>query len=136
MILSYLLAAFILMPIVEIVVLMRVHDAVGFVNTVALVVFTGIAGAILARQQGFMILMQIRRDMDQGRMPAPRLIDGVMVLVAGVLLVTPGLITDIAGFLLLMPPVRAALKVYLRGRIEDAIRRGNATVVWDVTDEQ
>jgi UPF0716 protein FxsA len=123
------------MPIVEIVVLMRVHDVVGFGNTVALVVFTGVAGAILARQQGFMILMQIRRDMDQGRMPAPRLIDGVMVLVAGVLLVTPGLITDIVGFLLLMPPVRAALKLYIRRRIEDAIRRGNATVVWDVTDE-
>lgn len=130
MILTYLLIAFICMPIVELAVLMRVHDHIGFANTIALVIVTGVAGAFLARQQGFMVLMQIRRDMAEGRMPAPRLMDGVMILVAGVLLVTPGLVTDVVGFLLLMPPVRSGIRAWLRRKLEDSIRRGNTTITW------
>lgn len=130
MILTYLLAAFIVMPVVELAVLMRVHGHIGLANTIALVIVTGVIGAIMARAQGFMVLMQIRRDMDAGRMPAPRLMDGVMILVAGVLMITPGLITDGAGFLLLMPPVRAAIRGWLRKKVEESIKSGNTTIRW------
>jgi len=130
MIFSYLLAAFIVMPIVELAVLIRVHSHIGLANTIAVVIVTGFAGAIMARAQGFMVLMQIRKDMAEGRMPAPRLMDGVMILIAGVLLITPGLITDGAGFLLLMPPIRAAIRGWLRRKVEASIRNGNTTVHW------
>ena len=130
MIFSYLLAAFIVMPVVEIAVLIRVHNHIGLANTIALVIITGVAGAIMARAQGFMVLMQLRRDMAEGTMPAPRLMDGVMILIAGVLMITPGLITDSAGFLLLMPPVRAAIRGWLRRKVEESIRSGNTTIKW------
>ena len=63
-------------------------------------------------------------------MPAPRMIDGVMILVAGVLLITPGLITDTVGFLLLIPTVRRVIRGYLRRKIEQKISEGNVTMTW------
>ena len=132
MVFSTLLALFIFMPILEIMVLFRIHDHVGSIYTVALVVVTGFVGAALARQQGFMILRDIQRDLAEGRMPAPRMIDGVMIIVAGVLLITPGLITDTVGFLLLIPPVRHEIRTWIRRRIEHKIRDGNGTTVWRI----
>lgn len=84
MIFTWLLAAFILMPIIELGVLLKVHQVAGLGNTLAIVVITGFVGAILARAQGMIVLAQIRRDLAEGRMPAPRLMDGVMILVAEV----------------------------------------------------
>jgi len=131
MIMTSLLAVFILMPIAEIAVLLRVHDAIGLFDTLMLVILTGFAGAFLARQQGMMVLLQIRKDMAEGRMPAPRLMDGVMILVAGVLLITPGLITDTIGFLLLVPVVRAWIRNWLQRKIESKLRDGSANItVW------
>ncbi len=131
MIMTSLLAVFILMPIAEIAVLLRVHDAIGLFDTLMLVILTGFAGAFLARQQGMMVLFQIRKDMAEGRMPAPRLMDGVMILVAGVLLITPGLITDTIGFLLLVPVVRAWIRNWLQRKIESKLRDGSANItVW------
>lgn len=129
MILTILIAAFIVVPVLELAVLFRVHDAVGTLNTLAIIVGTGVIGAILARLQGLMVVMAIQRDLAEGRMPAPRLIDGMMILVAGVLLVTPGLITDTAGFLLLVPAVRKGLRFWMRSKLERKLREGN-TVVW------
>ena len=78
----------------EVVLLMRIADVMGFSWTVILVVFTGVVGASLARSQGLKVLAEMQRDMQEGRLPAPRLVDGVMILVAGVLLITPGVMTD------------------------------------------
>jgi UPF0716 protein FxsA len=131
MVFSFLLSVFILMPIAEIAVLLRVHDAIGLFDTLMLVIVTGFAGAFLARQQGMMLLFEIRREMAEGRMPAPRLMDGVMILIAGVLLITPGLITDAVGFLLLVPVVRAAIRHWLRRKISSKLRDGSVdTTVW------
>ena len=74
MILSWLIAFFILMPIAELAVLMKVHEAVGLGPTVGIVVLTGFGGVILARWQGLMVVMAIQRDLAEGRMPAPRLV--------------------------------------------------------------
>jgi UPF0716 protein FxsA len=129
-VLPFLLIMFIGMPIAELAVLLKVHEHFGLPNTIALVFLTGVVGALLARAQGLMVLTGIQRDVAQGQMPAPRMMDGVMILVAGVLLITPGLITDTAGFLLLCPPVRAVVRMWLRNKCEEAIRSGNKRVVF------
>jgi len=108
---SYLLVAFIVMPLIELWLLLQVGAHVGWKSTLALVIVTGVTGAWLARAQGAQVMREIQRDMANGVMPAPRLIDGAMILVAGVLLITPGLITDTLGFLLLLPPVRSQIRV-------------------------
>ncbi len=129
MIFTVLLFLFVTMPILEIVVLFKVHHAIGSMETIALVVVTGFIGAALARAQGFMIVRDIQRDLQEGRVPAPRVLDGMMVIIAGVLLITPGLITDTAGFLLLVPVVRAEVRMWLKRRCEKMITEGKV-VTW------
>ena len=130
MILTSLITAFILIPILELAVLLKLHEAAGLGNTLAIVIITGFVGAFLARAQGIMVLAQIRRDLAEGRMPAPRLMDGVMILIAGVLLITPGLITDTAGFLLLIPVVRSTIRAWLRRKLEEKFRDGTANITF------
>jgi UPF0716 protein FxsA len=131
MILTSLLAAFIILPVQELTVLFKVHESMGLGNTLAIVIFTGVAGAFLAKAQGILVMARIRRDLAEGRMPAPQLMDGMMILIAGVLLITPGLITDATGFLLLVPAVRAAIRVWLRQKLEEKLRNGSVeTTMW------
>jgi UPF0716 protein FxsA len=74
--------------------------------TLALVLVTAVIGVILLRQQGFQILERVREDVNAGRTPAPAMADGVLVLVAGILLLTPGFVTDAIGLLLFVPAIR------------------------------
>lgn len=127
LIFSSLLTAFVVMPILELWLLVKLGGHYGVVPTLLLVVATGIAGAWMARTQGLIVLLSIQREMAQGRMPAPQMLDGVMILVAGVMLLTPGLITDSAGFLLLVPPVRAMIRGWLRRKIERKLSEGAMT---------
>ena len=120
----YLIALFIGMPIVELALLIKLHDAAGFVPTVLLVLATGIAGAALVRRQGIAILFKIQQEMANGNLPAPQMIDGVMIVVAGALLITPGIITDLAGFSLLIPFVRGHIRLWLRKKLEEKVRSG------------
>ena len=122
--LHYLIVLFIGLPILELALLIELHGMVGFLPTVLLVFLTGIAGASLVRRQGISILLKIQREMSVGNIPTPQLMEGVMVLIAGALLVTPGLITDIAGFALLIPYVREKIRFWLRKKIEEKIRSG------------
>jgi UPF0716 protein FxsA len=122
--LSYLLALFIGLPIIELALLIQVHGRVGFVPTLLLVLLTGVAGAALVRRQGLAILLQIQREVSAGNIPAPQMMDGVMILVAGALLVTPGLITDTVGFLLLVPYIRTLIRSWLKRRLEERIQSG------------
>jgi UPF0716 protein FxsA len=126
--LQYLIALFIALPIVELALLIKLHGMVGLLPTILLVFLTGVAGASLVRHQGLNILFSIRREMDAGRLPAPQMMDGVMILIAGALLVTPGLITDAAGFSLLVPYVRAQIRLWLRKKMEDKMRSGYVQV--------
>jgi len=119
MIFSILLVLFIVVPIVELGLLLEVGKHLGVIGTVLLVVVTGTVGATLARWQGLHLLGQIHRDLSTGILPAPRLVDGVMILAAGLMLITPGLLTDAVGFLLLIPPLRS----WLKGQIREALRR-------------
>jgi UPF0716 protein FxsA len=131
--LHYLIALFIGLPIVELALLFKVHEYAGLAPTVLLVLFTGIAGAALVRRQGIAILFKIQREMAAGNLPAPQMIDGIMVLMAGALLVTPGLITDTVGFALLIPFVRERIRGWLRKKLEQKVRSGYIQVHVDRT---
>ncbi|TMM41439.1 FxsA family protein [Colwellia ponticola] len=100
---------FIIIPIIEITVIMQVGALLGLWPTVAIVILSAWLGAKYVRQQGLATLQSVQTKMAQGEMPSGEIVTGLMLLVAGVLLVTPGFVTDIFGLLLLIPGVRAAI---------------------------
>ncbi|MBN2233253.1 MAG: FxsA family protein [Deltaproteobacteria bacterium] len=110
--------AFTLIPLAELYVLIETGRLIGTVATILLVIGTGIAGAALARQQGLRTMYQVRSSLDRGVMPAEELVDGLLILVAGAVLLTPGLITDACGLFLLWPPGRRLVKDRLRERMD------------------
>ena len=97
---------FLVVPIVEIAAFILVGQQIGLGLTLALVLVTAVIGIILLRQQGFHILERLREDVNAGRTPAATMAHGALVLVAGILLLTPGFVTDAIGFLLFVPAVR------------------------------
>ncbi len=109
--------AFILISLAEIYLLVRVGEYIGALNTVAIVVLTGIAGAALARMQGLHALYKIRTSLQQGNVPSRELMDALLILAAGVLLLAPGFISDAAGIVLLLPMGRALVRRLLLKRI-------------------
>ena len=109
---------FIAVPIVEIYLLLEVGGVIGAIPTIGLVVLTAAAGAVLVRAQGFSTIMQVRRSMEAGEIPAVAIIEGIVLLVAGALLLTPGFLTDAVGFGCLIPPLRQALILrFIRMRV-------------------
>ncbi len=104
-----LFALFIIIPIIEITVLMQVGELIGAWPTVAIVIISAWLGAKYVRQQGIATLQSVQTKMAQGEMPSSEIVTGLMLLVAGVLLVTPGFVTDIFGLSLLVPSVRRSL---------------------------
>ncbi|MFP4624901.1 MAG: FxsA family protein [Gemmatimonadota bacterium] len=122
-----LLALFVLLPLVELALLIWVGQAIGLGWTLGIVVATGLLGATLARRQGLRAWGAIQAELREGRMPGGTLVDGLLILIGGIVLLTPGILTDLAGFGLLLPPTRNALKRTLRQRFERAIERGEAS---------
>ena len=118
----------IVLPATELYVLARSSDMFGIGPTVGLVIATGIAGAALARAQGFEVLRQLQAQMNQGQLPAGSVLEGVLVLLGGVLLLTPGFITDLCGFLLLLPWTRAPLRRYLEHWIGQRVAQGQIRI--------
>ena len=97
---------FIAVPILELALLVWIGQQLGIVPTVVLVIVTGAVGAGLARWQGLMILRRLREELGAGRMPAEAMFEGVLLLVAGAVLLTPGVVTDAVGFLIMVPVLR------------------------------
>ncbi|MFQ5963265.1 MAG: FxsA family protein [Candidatus Scalinduaceae bacterium] len=112
-----LILLFTFIPLIELYLLIQVGKYLGAFTTVAIVFVTGIAGGILARGQGLNVYRHIKMDMQNGVIPTNGLLDGLFILVAGALLVTPGLITDVVGFLIMIPGFRRWLKKLLKKRI-------------------
>jgi len=111
-----LLLAFTVVPLVELALLLYLADLIGWQYTVGLVLATGVLGASLARWQGTQVWRRVHQKLATGELPADAMLDGLMILVAGVLLVTPGVLTDIVGFGLLLPPVRTGFRRWLKAR--------------------
>jgi UPF0716 protein FxsA len=117
----YLFLLLILLPLAEILILVKIGQATALWVPFAIVIVTGIAGTALARWQGVKVLGRIREEMQAGRMPADSLIDGFLVLVAGALFVLPGVLTDIVGILLLIPQTRLVMKRALQAWIRRSV---------------
>jgi UPF0716 protein FxsA len=117
-VLGKLLVLFITIPLLEMLILIKMGEAFGFWTTVALVIVTGFIGAVLARIEGFRTWLAIRAELRENRLPAEKMMDALLLFVAGVLLITPGVLTDIAGFLLLIPATRVLFKRWLRKQFD------------------
>ena len=109
-------AVFVLVPLAELALLVWLGGRVGLLPTIALVVVTGILGAALARQQGLATWRRFQQALAAGRPPHHEVLEGLLVLLAGAVLLTPGLLTDLTGFALLVPPLRRAVAARLARR--------------------
>lgn len=117
--------AFTLIPIIELYLLIEVGTIIGALNTVILVIATGFAGAWLARLQGMQTMIRVRSSLQQGIMPTEELMDALLIFMAGIVLLTPGFITDAAGLLLLIPETRSHFKRFLRYKFDRWIQNQN-----------
>jgi UPF0716 protein FxsA len=144
-ILARLALLFVVIPILELVLLVQLGQIVGLLPTLALVVLTGVAGATLARAEGLRVFwafqkelasgrlpgqsLQDEKELASGRLPGQSLQDGIAVLVGGAFLLTPGILTDLAGFALLLPVSRRWIQGRVRRSLERRIRAGSVRVL-------
>jgi len=101
-----LLIIFILVPLIELYFLLEISQFIGVFTTVMVIVFTGAAGVSIAKRQGYQVVNNIRSTLNSGKMPTDDLISALLILIGGVTLLTPGFLTDITGFLLILPGSR------------------------------
>ncbi|TYK65836.1 FxsA family protein [Colwellia echini] len=118
---------FIIIPIIEITVIIHVGELIGVWPTVAIVILSAWLGAKFVRQQGIATLQSVQTKMAQGEMPSGEIVTGLMLLVSGVLLVTPGFVTDILGLSLLIPSVRAGIAKQVQKHIKVNQMAGSAS---------
>jgi len=123
-----LLLLFTIIPAVELFILFKVGALIGAAPTIALIILTGMAGAYLAKTQGLDLVSRIQNELNQGRLPTEELLDGAMILGGGILLLTPGFITDLFGFVLLVPPTREIFKKLVRSWMKYYIDQGQITI--------
>lgn len=114
--LGRLILLFTLVPAIELALLIWVGRQIGVMATLALIVITGVLGASLARSQGLATYSRVQKALAAGRMPGRELLEGLLILIAGAVLLTPGLLTDATGFALLVPPLRRAVARRLAAR--------------------
>lgn len=117
-----------LLPLVELLLLVRLAEIWGFWTTVGVVLGTGLVGAALARAQGLRVIQTIRVKLGHGELPADDLLDGMMILVAAAFLVTPGVITDVTGLLLLVPFTRHAVRRLVKRWLARKVAEGQVLV--------
>lgn len=124
-----LLLLFTVVPALELALLIKVGTHIGVGNTLLLIILTGILGASLARLQGFSVLRNIQESLNRGEMPTEEMFSGIMILVGGIVLLTPGFITDIIGFMLLIPFTRDLIKFWLRHKIQRMTESGQIKTI-------
>jgi len=122
--LTRLFILFVGVPLLELFILVQVGQWLGLWPTLALVVVTGACGAALARLEGLRTLWRIRAELNQGHLPAEALFDGFAVLFGGMLLLTPGILTDMLGLAFLLPPTRFVLLRRIRASLERRLMSG------------
>lgn len=128
-ILARLFALFLIMPVVELALLVQVDKLIGFWPTIGIIVMTGLMGGLLAKREGLSVWQRFNARMAEGGLPGTELLDGVIILVAGALLITPGVVTDFLGFLGLIPPTRSFIRKIAMKRIRKAMKKGSISVV-------
>lgn len=132
-----LLLLFVVVPIVELWVIIRVGSAIGFLNTLAIIVGVAVLGSWLVKREGLRVWRRFTESVSRGRVPTRELVDGVLILGAGALLLTPGFVTDVFGVLMLFPPTRAVFRsLVMRSAKKRTIivRRGAGWIDADSTE--
>ncbi|MBS4537393.1 FxsA family protein [Clostridium sp. D2Q-11] len=132
--LGKLILLFTLTPIVELYILFQIAKVTSFSATLLLVLLTGIAGAYLAKSEGKIIITRIKTEINQGRMPGNELINGLCVLIGGAFLLTPGILTDVVGFSLVIPMTRTIFKAYIKSKFESMIKEGQVHFYYNRRD--
>lgn len=123
---------FTLVPLLELYLLIKVGSHLGAEFTILLILLTGGLGALMARMQGFQVLVQIRQRLREGLLPADELLAGGLIVVGGLLLVTPGLLTDAVGLALLLPFVRSRVIEWIKDLLRRKIEQGRIQIVaWE-----
>ena len=112
-----LLVVFIVLPLAELYVILRIGDEIGWQWTILLLAADSILGSLLLRAQGRSVWRRFNRELERGRMPHREVIDGVLVIFGGAFLITPGFITDVIGLILLVPPTRAVVRRIVVARL-------------------
>lgn len=120
--------AFTIIPVLELYILIEVGSFLGALNTIMVVIVTGFVGAYLARLQGFQTMNRVRESLNRGEMPTEGLIDALLILLAGIVLLTPGFLTDIAGLLILLPQTRNRFKGWLMWKLENWINNNRVDI--------
>ncbi len=128
--LGKLILLFTVVPIVELYILIQIGNEIGVFNTIMLVFITGVVGAVLAKSEGRQIIGNIKQDMAMGKMPGDELINGLCVLVGGAMLLTPGIFTDVFGFVLVIPFTRMFLIKSIKRKIKSMITEGTVNVYY------
>ncbi len=129
MLLKLMVIAFIAFPILEIFILIRMGELWGFWTTVLVVFGIGFLGAFLSRLEGFRAWSNFHKALQKGEMPAEHMLDALLLFIAGVLLVIPGFLSDVAGLLLLIPWTRFVFKRWLRKKFDQMIKKGQTNSV-------
>jgi UPF0716 protein FxsA len=117
--------AFTLVPFIEIYLLIKIGAQVGAFNTILIVILTGLLGASLARLEGIKTMTKVRDSLNRGDLPAEEMLDAMLIFVAGVVLLTPGFITDLVGLALLVPKLRYWFKRWLRKKFDEWLEKTN-----------
>lgn len=120
--------AFTIVPFLEIYLLIKIGSHIGAFNTVMIVILTGFLGALLARYQGIQTIVRVKESLGRGEMPASEMLDALLILVAGIVLLTPGFLTDLAGLFLLIPRIRSLLKVWIRRKFTQWINQNRINI--------
>ncbi len=126
-----LLLLFTLVPIIEIWLLIEIGGIIGSLPTILLIALTGFIGVFLAKYQGLAVIYRMQMDLEAGIVPSEQLFDGAGILVGGAFLLTPGLLTDIIGFSLLLPFTRIFYKASARKYLNRHMEKGNFHVWWN-----
>lgn len=130
--LGRLLVLFLLTPVVELGLLIQIDKFIGFGPTLAVIVVTGVVGSFLARREGLTTWRRVNERLRSGELPGKELADGMIILVAGALLVTPGVLTDVVGFLGLFPPSRSLIRGWLMRRFQSKLQEGSMQVQFGI----
>jgi len=122
-VLNKLLLLIVIIPLAETLILIQVGKVIGFWQTVLLLIFLGLIGVSIVRSQGITVYSRLCREITQGQVPGLALLDGLIVLFGGILLITPGFLTDLAGLLLLIPFVRRFVRDMLLAWVRHSVER-------------
>lgn len=138
----YVLLLIISIPLVEIAVFIQAGDLIGIVPTILLTVATAFAGTVMLRQQGLSLVMRMQRDLNAGVRPEEDIMHGALIVLAALLLLVPGFVTDACGLLLFVPPARAAVARFIMTRARFTVvhpggaPRQNQSGVYDLDESE